>query len=319
MELTSQSPRWWHLWSVLAWLAMSGWAGEPAPVEIAWQQSAEAYVALAAEVTTAAAAAAEQLALAATAWAAQPSPERLGQARAAWWEARRAYLLTEPLRFSGGPIDDDDGPEQAINAWPLQRSAVAEQHTFSVAAHLLWQVTEQPQSLRLATAALAKDLTSVAAEWRPGELGNFRTIFLEERSMRVQRMLTGLALMADAELATTRLQLPLDAADEALTTAPAAGKSAAEAGVTVAALARFWQPLEKYVQVINATAARQISAHLKQAATWVAQLPEHFYEADPNHVTQKLIIVLEDLAAAWRGVGATLDLHIPLEVGPEGE
>lgn len=36
-----------------------------------------------------------------------------------WIEARVVYSPTEIFRFYGGPIDDEDGPEGALNAWPL--------------------------------------------------------------------------------------------------------------------------------------------------------------------------------------------------------
>lgn len=40
-------------------------------------------------------------------------------AKNAWIAARTAYSPTEIYRFYGGPIDDDDGPEGSLNAWPL--------------------------------------------------------------------------------------------------------------------------------------------------------------------------------------------------------
>jgi putative iron-regulated protein len=49
-----------------------------------------------------------------------PTRARLAAARRAWLEARGDYILTEPFRFYGGPIDDPKtGPEGLINSWPL--------------------------------------------------------------------------------------------------------------------------------------------------------------------------------------------------------
>ncbi|MCC6617201.1 MAG: iron-regulated protein [Anaerolineae bacterium] len=48
-----------------------------------------------------------------------PSDDTLQAARAAWLAAREPYGQTEAFRFYGGPIDDADGPEGLINAWPL--------------------------------------------------------------------------------------------------------------------------------------------------------------------------------------------------------
>lgn len=56
---------------------------------------------------------------------AAPTEERLATARTAWIEARRAYGMTEALRFYGGPIDNPkDGPEMRLNAWPVDESYI---------------------------------------------------------------------------------------------------------------------------------------------------------------------------------------------------
>ena len=55
---------------------------------------------------------------------AEPSSSALGAARAAWTAARIPYLQSEVFRFYEGPIDDEDGPEGLLNAWPLDESYV---------------------------------------------------------------------------------------------------------------------------------------------------------------------------------------------------
>ncbi|MCP4521295.1 MAG: hypothetical protein GY827_06340 [Cytophagales bacterium] len=40
-------------------------------------------------------------------------------AKQAWLDAREPYGQTEAYRFAGGPIDDENGPEGLLNAWPL--------------------------------------------------------------------------------------------------------------------------------------------------------------------------------------------------------
>ena len=57
-------------------------------------------------------------------FAAAPSEAGLLAARKAWLQAREAYGQTEAFRFYGGPIDNDDGPEGRINAWPMDESYV---------------------------------------------------------------------------------------------------------------------------------------------------------------------------------------------------
>lgn len=42
--------------------------------------------------------------------------------RNAWLTARLPYGQTEAYRFYGGPIDDENGPEGQINAWPMDEN-----------------------------------------------------------------------------------------------------------------------------------------------------------------------------------------------------
>lgn len=53
-----------------------------------------------------------------------PSDDGLKAARKAWLDAREYYGQTEAFRFYGGPIDDKNGPEGRINAWPMDESYV---------------------------------------------------------------------------------------------------------------------------------------------------------------------------------------------------
>lgn len=55
---------------------------------------------------------------------AQPSAQTLAAARKAWLQARDVYGQTEAFRFYDGPIDNEDGPEGRINAWPMDESYV---------------------------------------------------------------------------------------------------------------------------------------------------------------------------------------------------
>lgn len=53
-----------------------------------------------------------------------PSSESLGAAKASWLSARLPYLQTEAYRFYNGPIDDENGPEGLLNAWPMDEAYV---------------------------------------------------------------------------------------------------------------------------------------------------------------------------------------------------
>jgi putative iron-regulated protein len=55
---------------------------------------------------------------------ANPSEATLAQTRIDWTEARKVYSRTEVYRFSDGPIDDADGPEGLINAWPIDEGYI---------------------------------------------------------------------------------------------------------------------------------------------------------------------------------------------------
>lgn len=68
--------------------------------------------------------AARQMEKAIDAFLAAPSQAGLNAARKAWLNAREYYGQTEAFRFYGGPIDDENGPEGQINAWPMDESYV---------------------------------------------------------------------------------------------------------------------------------------------------------------------------------------------------
>lgn len=55
---------------------------------------------------------------------ASPTEAGLTATKQAWLNAREPYGQSETFRFSNGPIDDEDGPEGAINAWPLDEGYV---------------------------------------------------------------------------------------------------------------------------------------------------------------------------------------------------
>lgn len=69
-------------------------------------------------------AAAQQMQKAIHAFLAKPGPATQNAARKAWLDAREFYGQTEAFRFYDGPIDNADGPEGQINAWPMDESYV---------------------------------------------------------------------------------------------------------------------------------------------------------------------------------------------------
>lgn len=67
---------------------------------------------------------AKQMQKAIHAFLAKPSQATQDVARQAWLDAREFYGQTEAFRFYDGPIDNENGPEGQINAWPMDESYV---------------------------------------------------------------------------------------------------------------------------------------------------------------------------------------------------
>jgi uncharacterized iron-regulated protein len=270
-----------------------------------------------------------------------PSTEHLALAQRAWRTARMAYLATEPLRFSGGPIDDDDGAEQEINAekialktvdrlldaeseFPLftaeilrkfHQSHGSEDATcgFQVLAYLLWKSTAPPSTrvakyLLVCAEILAEDEKRIATEWNVGEIGDFRTMFLEDPTLAVQRMITGASLMGAGVMAV-RLQLALDAADETESCAPYSHTAEEETITSCRAIleaSACLGPLLTQTQPATTAALARVATELKKTLT-------------SSMATRQRIVALENYSTTLRNIGLEMGLHIPQEVGPEGE
>lgn len=67
---------------------------------------------------------AEALATAIDAFLNAPSAAGFEAAKQAWLAARIPYGQTEAYRFANGPIDDEEGPEGQLNAWPMDEAYV---------------------------------------------------------------------------------------------------------------------------------------------------------------------------------------------------
>ena len=64
----------------------------------------------------------EALKTAVDAFVETPSAETLEAAKQAWLTSRLPYGQTEAFRFYDGPIDNAEGPEGQLNAWPMDEA-----------------------------------------------------------------------------------------------------------------------------------------------------------------------------------------------------
>jgi putative iron-regulated protein len=103
--------------------------------------------------------AAETLQTALETFVANPHEATHQAAKEAWLAAREPYGQTEVYRFYGGPIDDEDGPEGLINAWPLDESYV-DYVEGAPEAGIINNTAEYPEI----TADLLESLNEVGAE-----------------------------------------------------------------------------------------------------------------------------------------------------------
>ena len=53
-----------------------------------------------------------------------PTQANCDAAKDKWKQSRESYGTTEAFRFANGPIDDENGPESLMNAWPLDENYI---------------------------------------------------------------------------------------------------------------------------------------------------------------------------------------------------
>ncbi|GIK26922.1 MAG: imelysin family protein [Phototrophicaceae bacterium] len=206
------------------------------------------------------------------AFVAEPSEETFAAAKEAWLAANEPYGQTEAYRFYGGPIDDEDGPEGLLNAWPLDEAYVdyidsdpnagiinnltdypeitrdllvslneaGAEENISTGYHaiefLLWgqdlyadsagrraftDYTTAPNAERRAAYLtiladlLVENLESMVAEWALDDADNYRAEFLASSpDAALTNMLTGVGVLATAELAGERMFVAYDNRDQ---------------------------------------------------------------------------------------------------------
>lgn len=53
-----------------------------------------------------------------------PTQANFDTAKSKWKQSRESYGTTEAFRFANGPVDDENGPESLMNAWPLDENYI---------------------------------------------------------------------------------------------------------------------------------------------------------------------------------------------------
>ena len=96
----------------------------PKPDQVKKSEVVQTYAALVYKNYQDALGTAEALQAAIDDFVSQPDENRFEAAKNAWKSAREPYGQTEAFRFSNGPIDDSDGPEGLLNAWPLDENYI---------------------------------------------------------------------------------------------------------------------------------------------------------------------------------------------------
>ena len=90
-----------------------------------------------------------ELQTAITAFTATPTAEGLTDVQNLWLAARSPYGKTETFRFYDGPIDDANGPEGQLNAWPMDESyidyIVSGDANTEVAGGIINKTTDYPE------------------------------------------------------------------------------------------------------------------------------------------------------------------------------
>ena len=203
---------------------------------------------------------------------ASPSEAGLQEARDAWIASREPYLQTEVYRFYEGPIDNEtDGPEGALNAWPMDEvyldytsddanAGLVNDTMFDITADsiaaknekdgdkniatgyhaiefLLWgqdlsegagagdrpytdfvdggmvaNADRRRQYLEVSADLLVSDLEAVHAQWKTD--GAYRVSFTSaDADESLEKILTGMIVLAGFETGGERLQAALDSGD----------------------------------------------------------------------------------------------------------
>lgn len=197
---------------------------------------------------------------------ASPTAETLEGARAAWREARAAYLATEAFLFYAGPVDGPGGPFPRLNAWPIDPAAIdallgdgAQSLNFRALArlnrietpvkittglhvleYLLWGGDGSLGADAFASEAgarrreyagsvarlLVNDLTVVAAAWAPGANNYRASVVAMDQRNALGRAFNGMTVLLGYEIPLRRIGAGLFPANENFQPSPFSSSSA---------------------------------------------------------------------------------------------
>lgn len=311
-------------------------------------------------------AAAQKLETAVVAWSEAPSPERLEKARKAWRQARTPYLQTESLRYFASPVDDDDGPIAALDSWQVNETFLQDLlkdeagHPdftmdeleelnqkddlknvacgYHAVEYFLWKhpVTgpdnRRTNYLKACLSLLVRDLQYVAEDWKQGPLGNYRAMFVEGPDMAVQRLITGMTLLSGFQLATSRLQVPLDSQQKIDSPSYFSDSAREDLITSMIGMQNFWtgnrvrqdgsvssgKGLRAVAVALDPLATKQLDSLIEQNVKLAKQMTEPFSKAiagedeSPSRKTvARLIMSLEDQSELLRGLARKVGYEVP--------
>ncbi|MET0533309.1 MAG: imelysin family protein [Steroidobacter sp.] len=145
--------------------------------------------------------------------------------------------------------------------------------------------------LKAASSLIVSDLDSVAAQWRESKEPNYRTSFVSgDTYTSLKRMFTGIAALAEVEMAGERMNVPLLSSDQeeeqsCFSDLTADELRANQAGITNVYFARYQRrdgttvsgpSLADLIKAKDARAAEEIEARLKRTSEALAAVKNPF-------------------------------------------
>jgi len=236
-----------------------------------------------------------------------PSAEKLEAARAAWLDARAAYLKTEAFLFYAGPVDGPGGPLPRLNAWPVDPAVIdgllsdtsqslgfrslAQLNRIEapvnvttglhVIEYLLWGVdggasaetfASQPRRGEYAASAaqlLANDLSLLTAAWASGANNYRASVESMDQRNALGRAFNGMTVLVGYEMPLRRIGAGLFPANKNFQPSPFSKTSELDNRYAFEGAKRvyFETGIDRLVKATDEALATKIAAGFERAET----------------------------------------------------